>query len=82
MTKAEEDKKIPEMDTEDDPLNEEAMTAESAKKMAERVADLKKLKGARTTSEGPAAEAIEISDKDNDNKDEDIENRLFAKCLA
>ena len=50
VAKAEEDKGMAEMDMEGDPLGEDARTVGAAKKMAERMADLRKQKGVGATS--------------------------------
>ena len=56
------------MDMEDDVLGAEAMAmvkAEVAKKMAERVADMKEMKGARATPVPPSTEAMDIANNED-----------------
>ena len=63
-----------EMDTEDDPLGKEVMAAEAAKKMAEKVADMRKRKGARV--------ATPTKTMDKDIREEDgLGGSLYAQCL-
>ena len=82
VVEAKEDTNTAEIKLEDDLSDEESRKAEIAKNMAERVTDLRKQKGSRSTSEGSGAEETEAADDKDDNKDKDIENSLFTKCLT